>query len=453
MLQRINLKNVGPLSDFSFDFGNRLTVMTGDNGVGKTFLLDIIWYVLTRQWPMDVNPAMLSGQMAMPQKAKGESFFKGYLKNSYGTPFVHFNYDGLRQNWNIGGDKREFYGDSSLVVYAFADGSIAVWDSLKNFNDDNFLSVKPSAFVFTSKNVWDGLKNEENSKGSNLYLCNGLIRDLVTWELQKSWEFDSVNNILKLCSPSNFKFKLGDPRRVSINDARDIPTIKMPYGEIPVTMASAGVRRILSLAYSLTWAVSENRKMSRVTGSAFTKNVTFLIDEVESHLHPKWQRQIMSGLLQVFSPLYDAKTLKGTKKDFLPNVQILAATHSPLVMASLEDIFDPNKDKWIDFDSDTKGRILVEERPFEKMGTSDQWLKSEAFDMKSTRSKIVADLMDKVNALYQQRLDKSLSAKEIVTVNAKIKIITEKLLSKLSPSDAYCLRLMALCEQIGVDIK
>ncbi len=44
----------------------------------------------------------------------------------------------------------------------------------------------------------------------------------------------------------------------------------------------------------------------------------FLLDEIESHLHPAWQRRILPAFQRLF-----------------PNSQIFLATHSPFVIASL----------------------------------------------------------------------------------------------------------------------
>ena len=45
-----------------------------------------------------------------------------------------------------------------------------------------------------------------------------------------------------------------------------------------------------------------------------------IIDEIESHLHPRWQRRILPAL-----------------KAALPKTQIIVATHSPFVISSTED--------------------------------------------------------------------------------------------------------------------
>lgn len=47
-----------------------------------------------------------------------------------------------------------------------------------------------------------------------------------------------------------------------------------------------------------------------------------LIDEIDMHLHPKWQWNIINALQMVF-----------------PNVQFIAATHSPILFASAKDVW------------------------------------------------------------------------------------------------------------------
>ena len=51
------------------------------------------------------------------------------------------------------------------------------------------------------------------------------------------------------------------------------------------------------------------------------KPAILLIDEIENHLHPTWQRRVIPALLQ---------------EDHFPNLQIFATTHSPFVVAGLK---------------------------------------------------------------------------------------------------------------------
>jgi predicted ATP-binding protein involved in virulence len=44
------MKDVGPAARFDLTLGERLNVLTGDNGLGKSFVLDVAWWALTGTW-------------------------------------------------------------------------------------------------------------------------------------------------------------------------------------------------------------------------------------------------------------------------------------------------------------------------------------------------------------------------------------------------------------------
>ena len=101
-----------------------------------------------------------------------------------------------------------------------------------------------------------------------------------------------------------------------------------------------------------------------------------LIDELENHLHPQWQRVILESVLNVAQEIMQNDV----------EVQIIATTHSPLVMASFEPIFDPQKDAWFDLNL-VNGEVTLEKMPFVRRGGAEMWLLSDAFDLPSTGSK------------------------------------------------------------------
>ena len=70
MLEFLRLKNVGPAPEMELEFGSRLNLITGDNGLGKSFLLDVAWWALTRKWPQDLNSKLTSGYAARPSDPK-----------------------------------------------------------------------------------------------------------------------------------------------------------------------------------------------------------------------------------------------------------------------------------------------------------------------------------------------------------------------------------------------
>jgi predicted ATP-binding protein involved in virulence len=120
---------------------------------------------------------------------------------------------------------------------------------------------------------------------------------------------------------------------------------------VPYSLLSDGLRNLLALVSDLCWRAATlnpwmKDKINEVHGIV-------LIDEVDLHLHPSWQRMVIPQLLMLF-----------------PNIQFFITTHSPLVLASLEPyIADPAPNVFI---LNEQG---FRELTNEKIGTADNWLK------------------------------------------------------------------------------
>lgn len=374
MIEELSLSNVGPAKKMQVRFATRLNLLTGDNGLGKSFLLDIAWWALTRKWPGELNRQLPTGLPAKPQPNKAASIAFSVTGKSKSVAYES-KFDRKLQAWTGAAGRPVNPG---LVLYAQADGGFAAWDPARNYwrkkgNVD--VQDRPPAYVFSTQEIWDGLRDPERG-----LLCNGLIADWAGWQKEGGDAYKRLCAVLASLSPSDSeKIEPGKLTRISLDDARDIPTIRMPYGQdVPVLHASAGIRRILALAYLLVWTWDENRKAAVFIGDKPTTQVTFLIDEIECHLHPKWQRRIVAALLEVMQSL--------AKK---ASVQVIAATHSPLVMASVEPIFDAEQDAWFDLDFeavDKQQTVVLRQREFVRRGEVGNWLTSEAFDLRSSRS-------------------------------------------------------------------
>jgi hypothetical protein len=67
-------------------------------------------------------------------------------------------------------------------------------------------------------------------------------------------------------------------------------------------------------------------------------------------------------------------------------VQVLAATHSPLVLASLEPVFEEGKDRlfWFDLEDD---KVFFRPYAWAVQGSVANWLTSDIFGLKQARSR------------------------------------------------------------------
>jgi len=364
MLEHLKLTDVGPAPAIEIDLAPRLNFLTGDNGLGKTFLLDIGWWALTRTWARmpaaphrgpDRTPAIAYRYQAATGAVEYESVF-----------------DRESQGWPPKQGRPPIPG---MVIYAQVDGGFSAWDPARNYwrKDSPDGPDRPASFVFDSDEVWEGLP-----RGAGKKLCNGLIADWASWQRENGEAFAQLTSVLRALSPSEHEPLVpGKLTRVSLDDVRDQPTLVMPYGQdVPLVHASAGMRRIVALAYLLVWTWQEHVQAAGLLGKQPVKEIIFLIDELEAHLHPQWQRRIVPALLDVMEAL--------TGEHDVP-VQLIAATHSPLVLASVEPAFDDERDAVFHLDLQN-GAVNLDRVPWAKQGDVTGWLVSDVFGLEQARS-------------------------------------------------------------------
>jgi hypothetical protein len=424
MIKHLQMTNVGPAPRMELEFGKRLNLLTGDNGMGKSFLLDIAWWAMTRKWPAELNSRLTSGRVALPTDKKRKAEIDFSFSAASKTKGHASTFEPRIQNWTVPQGRPAIPG---LVFYALADGSFAVWDPARNYwksKSSEEGKERPSAYVFSPKEVWDGLQREDGT-----WLCNGLIRDWAGWQKERGRAFDSLTAVLDVLSPSSEeKLVPGGLTRISLDDVRDMPTLKMPYGqEVAVVHASSGMRRIISLAYFLVWCWEEHLKAKELLGEEPEHKTVFLVDEVESHLHPKWQRSVIPSLIRVMDQLVASS-----------DVQLIAVTHSPLIMASVEPFFDANQDAWFDLDL-VNNEVALTHRGFVRQGDIRGWLTSEAFDMKSGYSIEAEKVLEEA---AQALSDEKFSADDA-------KVLDQRLREVLSDTDPFWMRWRFVAEKKG----
>ncbi|MRG96502.1 AAA family ATPase [Polyangium spumosum] len=354
MLRSLKLVGVGPAPEIEMEFGSRINVMTGDNGLGKSFVLDVIWWALSGTW---------AGLPAWPRADAEEARIEF---NSNG--FAAAQFDHQRQQWS------DFVvSPDALVMYARVDGSVAMWDPARSMLLGSMSEV---VFHFSANEIIHG------SRQNGRDIIRGLIADWVTWQERKpetpsGQAFAHLCRILEILSPNPAGGELIRPARavrLFVDDAREFPTIDVGYGNVPIIHASAGLRRIISLAYLTVWAWHEHIEASRLLKQEPVRNIVFLMDEVENHLHPEWQRRILPALLEVLEGLGEGM-----------QVQAHITTHAPMVLASLEPHWNDETDELFVFDL-KDGRVVLDAEELVTRGDASRWLTSHVFKLPMARS-------------------------------------------------------------------
>ncbi|MDR1179770.1 MAG: ATP-binding protein [Spirochaetales bacterium] len=405
-LSYLETNNVGPADQLIMELNQRLNLITGDNGLGKTFLMECAWWAMTGTW---------SGLPAYPTKHDA-SIVYGLSGDKSTVTKNKISYEMSQRKWPR---EAETAIRPGLIIYARIDDSYAVWDPVKQYQN----TTPPPKYVFSNSEIWNG------STGS----IEGLIRDWVKWQnTAKISPWNILRDILGKMSPLDLgTLTPGDPIRMP-ESLVDIPTITCNYGNIPIIHAAAGIKRIITLAYLIVWAWYEHKIAADLYSVMPERRMIILIDEIEEHLHPKWQRVILPSLLDIQSSLSNKM-----------EIQYIISTHAPLILASSESCFDEQNDSLFHLEvKENKKQISLEKLDFIKYGHINSWLTSQIFGLDQPRALLAEGIIKQAQELQlQDRPDKE-----------QVDRIHRQLLNVLSADDPFWPRWIYFAEKNGVQL-
>jgi len=178
---------------------------------------------------------------------------------------------------------------------------------------------------------------------------------------QKEMGIDAINRLL----PTRVRFdSVTSEGRICFDvDGARVPTLAL----------SDGYRSVLALAGDLVWRLIQSFPASE---DPLKEDGVVLIDELDIHLHPVWQRDIAVWLREQF-----------------PNLQFIVATHSPLIAAGAGE--DARTLKF----SLRDGKAAVETAPDISAMNVDRILQSSAFELVSPYSPQTQKNIDRYNEL------------------------------------------------------
>ncbi|MGD9545560.1 MAG: AAA family ATPase [Methylocystis sp.] len=126
--------------------------------------------------------------------------------------------------------------------------------------------------------------------------------------------YDSIREALATILPEVEKperIKVYGPALPGRDNKKTGVWIETYSGEVPLRSLSIGYQTMFAWTVDLAWRLAEHHKDSR---APLHEAAIVLIDELDLHLHPKWQRRVRRDLSAVF-----------------PQVQFIVTTHSPVL--------------------------------------------------------------------------------------------------------------------------
>jgi len=374
------------LSDGNGNF-SQWTIILGDNGTGKTTILR----VLDRMQPVT----------KFEENSKSTKYEPLGFKSKY-----------LASKFSVYLTLSSFYlqsKDRNKLLFMQGDLLIQMISNLP-FEINTFL-LSYGASRRMSKNPNISQKAENDNRITSLFDESIELINAEEWYLQKDFAHTKSENGLKI----KLKQQLDLIKSVLIDILPDVLDLRIKEIKTLSDKASLEVQinenewvslRDLSFGYqTLTALIVDiaSKMMDKYpeTENPLAEPAIILIDEIDLHLHPKWQRLVIDSLSKHF-----------------PKAQFIASSHSPLIVQAAQD-----KNANIVVCKKEGDKVIIENNPNEVKGWRiDQILTSDLFDLGSSRSPETAIAYDKYISLKGK---KNLSAAENEEFKRLIPIVKE----------------------------
>lgn len=339
-LKKISLENFKCFEKADVELQKQLTLIVGANGAGKTSLLESIAIAMstmftafdgTKSLTIDKENAHLKAykigstddvQPQFPVRisawAEMDKGMEIYWERALNTPKGKMTIKDAKQILDVAANyqKRLQKGDTSLILPVIAYyGTGRLWDYHREKAMDVFeKNTRTNGYI-------DSMSGTANIK----LMMNWFLKMTVQkYQNQENGygpvpELEAVFSAMEQCynritgsNDSKIQYNIGTKEiDVAYTDSHGMRM------RIPLNQLSDGYKSTISLVADIAYRMAVLNP--QCLGDVCTKtDGIILIDEVDLHLHPAWQKQIIKDLTEIF-----------------PKVQFVVSTHAPEVINSV----------------------------------------------------------------------------------------------------------------------
>ena len=325
--KRAEIQNFKSIEKMSLNFSSGVNLLIGDNGVGKTTVLEAL-ALSVQTYFSRMNDITKKGITQKDVRFTSSLVGDASQHRMYYTPTT------IKSTVELGGVEysseisREDETNATRTKYAGKELAAAGRELLNSQTE-----ILPVICYFSTSRVVDTQKASTSSVGKNKLndrRCGYMdcLNATLDRKALTDWAFKMAMAEYKKGMPiaeyEAFKKAVGTFMQ-KMNDLDEIPLVEYTRDFEDITYTENGKTMLvnyLSAGYqSLLWMLMEisfriallNPEMSDYSQA----EGIVLIDEIDMHLHPRWQWKILDALHSSF-----------------PKVQFIAATHSPIIISS-----------------------------------------------------------------------------------------------------------------------
>ena len=303
------LENVGPFDKIDFNFDPQVNVFVGPNNSGKTSALAALAEMIFQPFEMPRKLLRPGSRfhIGMRGKTGAVTSFEGAL------PVLQKD-----KTWPA----EIVQGLNSMDVLGYRTYIPALRIST-DFRSSGPEAKKPkprSSSLLGARYLQEEDEKKDSGIGTLWIDDKQVIQQMVELDYRSYRENKPavrqvLNHIAELASEITEGFPV-QFARIGEDDQGLFPVFKTPDGELPLHVLSQGTQSLIQWCARLLIGYAEHYNFPE---SLADEPGILIIDEIDAHLHPSWQRRILPAI---------------TKR--LPNLQIFCATHSPMTVAGLK---------------------------------------------------------------------------------------------------------------------
>lgn len=356
------------------------TVILGDNGTGKTTLLEVLTEgILVMDYPrnslrrIDTSHTEIQSGFAFDSTLLNKD--RNFLRFSFQTELsaqgsqgnTIFNkddfsvIDGEIKPWLSG------YAIPGDIVHPV--GNFLITERmLKRFAYSASRRLKNSSpFLFRNNVINESLNEQDELINAEKWLLDTDYIASKTSDIQAVYKerFKIIKNVLIKLLPDVEDIRITIPSEKSPNPRVEF---KLPDGWLLLYQLSLGYQTMTAWMVDLAARLFDCYPDSP---NPIAEPAVVLIDEIDLHLHPKWQRRIMSYLSERFV-----------------NTQFIVTAHSPLIVQAAENA------NIVVLKREADGIVIHQEHKDVQGWRIDQLLTSDLFDLQSARSPHYESLLE-----------------------------------------------------------
>ncbi len=300
-LKRIKLTNIRSIEELDLSFTGadgdirKWTLLLGENGCGKTSVLRSMALVVAGSRAL---PELLPRPETWIRLGAKECAIEAALVTAKGEE------RSIALRWKRGQHIRDIFGQNQEAMDQI---DAALEHSNRNYFLIGYGATRRLAGSRSASPNREAFEHPRAQCVSTLFSNDAVLNPLDTWAMdldyrRKEEGLDAVRTALKDLLPGVSLTRIDREQRELIFATQD--------GELPLDQLSEGYQNMAAWCGDLLYRITEVYKDYK---SPLSARGLLLIDEIDLHLHPVWQRVLREFL---------------NRK--LPHFQIFATTHSPL---------------------------------------------------------------------------------------------------------------------------